>query len=170
MDLLDMGCGPYAVLARFVQSRWSCASITAVDHCAELVDFARQHDASSGITYLCSDLFEAVKGRYDLIVFNAPYLVEEKGNRLGLIPDDLSRKRFSGGNDGAATIRRFLTDCPRHLKQDGLALLGVNHYHISEETLQTAIYKSGLQPVDIRFNAFSKACVYVLREKSNAQM
>lgn len=168
MHILDMGCGPYGVLSRFAHGRLSPASITAVDHCPELVAFANEHDPDSGIQYMYSDLFSAVQDKYDLIVFNAPYLVLEKGERLGLIPDALSRKRFCGGIDGCDTIRRFLSECPKHLQENGIVLLGVNHFHVGLGVLHAAISQSGLKPVRISSNPISNVCVYVLKERCNA--
>ncbi len=163
MEVLDMGCGAYAVLARFARSRFSCKSITAVDTCKEVIDLASESDSTSLISYHHGDLFDCGLGLFDIIVFNAPYLVEQKAEELGLIQDEEFRERFCGGADGADTIRRFLADCPKHLKDDGLALLGVNHFHIKAELIQAAISRSSLKPVDISYNPFTKVCVYALR-------
>jgi len=170
MEVLDMGCGAYAVLARFARARFACKSITAVDSCKDVIDFASESDSTPLISYHHSDLFDCGLGLFDLIVFNAPYLVEQKAEELGMIQDEEFRERFCGGTDGAATIRSFLANCPKHLKADGLVLLGVNHYHIKAEVIQAAISRSALKPAEIRFNHFTKACVYALRMKSNAKM
>lgn len=170
MEVLDMGCGAYAVLARFARARFACKSITAVDSCKDVIDFASKSDSTPLISYHHSDLFDCGLGLYDLIVFNAPYLVEQKAEELGMIRDEEFRERFCGGVDGAATIRSFLAECPKHLKADGLVLLGVNHYHIKAEVIQAAISRSALKPAEISFNHFTKACVYALRMKSNAKM
>lgn len=170
MEFLDMGCGAYAVLARFARSRFACKSITAVDFCKDAIEYAAQHDSTPLIKYLCSNLFSCGLGRFDLIVFNAPYLIEHKAEQLGLIQDDEFRERFCGGTDGGDTIRRFLAECSHHLKDGGIVLLGVNHYHIKTEVIHAAIANSGLKPFEIRYNPFSKACVYALRRKIDAQM
>jgi methylase of polypeptide subunit release factors len=118
MEVLDMGCGAYAVLASFAKSRFSCKSITAVDLCKDVIDFASESDSTSSISYHHSDLFDYGLGLFDLIVFNAPYLTQQKAEELGMAQDEEFRERFCGGADGADTIRRFLADCPMHLKED----------------------------------------------------
>lgn len=168
MELLDMGCGPYAVLSRFAQNKLSCGSVTAADHCLELIEFARLNDPETTVSYLCSDLFSNVTGRFSVMVFNAPYIETDKGNRNGLFYDELAQKRFCGGKDGADTIQRFLQDLPGYLKPCGKVLLGVNHYHIRKAVVQAAIHKAGFKTVSIRYNPFTKACVYVLMEKEYA--
>ncbi|MGI6198842.1 MAG: methyltransferase, partial [Candidatus Cloacimonadaceae bacterium] len=170
LSLLDMGCGPYAVLSRFAKEKLNCRAITGADHCQELVDYAQETDPDSGIAYLHSDLFENISGKFDLIIFNAPYVEAEKGTKLGLFPTALDRKRFSGGEAGADTIARFLQAAPKYLRLEGKLLLGVNHYHIGREVVQSEIFKSGFKTVAIHHNPITKACVYVLKEKENEEM
>lgn len=169
-DFLDLGCGPYAVLARHVYWRYSCHSVTAADHAAELLDYARANDSQTAIHYLQSDLFANINGSFDLIAFNAPYIDTAKGMARGLFPDALSQKRFCGGKDGVETIRRFLNELPNHLKANGKALLGVNHYHISEAVLQAALWKSEWKSSEVLHNNLNKSYVYVLQRRNNAEM
>ena len=169
-SLLDMGCGPYAVLSRFAKEKLNCRIITGADHCEELIDYAKGTDPDSGIEYVCSDLFENIGGKFDLIIFNAPYIEAEKGTKLGLFPTSLDRKRFSGGEAGADTIVRFLQDAPKYLRLEGKLLLGVNHYHIEREVVQSEIFKSGFRTVAIHNNPITKAYVYVVKEKENEEM
>ena len=170
MALLDMGCGPYAVLSRFAPRKLNCRSVTGADHCQELIDYARQTDPESGIAYVCSDLFDSISGRFALIVFNAPYIEADRGEQKGSFPTSLTRKRFCGGKEGVQTIARFLQDAPSYLQPGGKVLLGVNHYHIGREAVRSEIFRSGLRTVATLTNPLTKACVYVLMEKGNAEM
>lgn len=165
MRFLDLGCGPYAVLARYLLLREGSSSVVAADHCSELIDFAKANDPNSGIQYLYSDLFSAVDGAFDLIAFNAPYIDTDKGKARGLFPDKLALKRFCGGKKGIETVQRFLENLPQHLQPDGKALLGVNHYHIEPGILQAAIVKSEFTSVQTLHDPFTKSCVYVLQRK-----
>lgn len=167
-DFLDLGCGPYAVLARHVNLLYKCNSVTAADHCAELLDFAEANDPQSSIRYLHSDLFSGIDGFFDLIAFNAPYIDTQKGEARGLFPDALSMKRFCGGKEGVETIERFLEELPRHLSAEGKALLGVNHYHIADSVMQTSLWQSQYKCVDIMYNHINKSCVYVLKRRNGA--
>lgn len=169
-DFLDLGCGPYAVIARHVYQRYLCHSVTATDHAAELLDYARANDPQTAIRYLQSDLFANINGSFDLIAFNAPYIDIERGTARGLFPDALSRKRFCGGKDGVETIQRFLNELPVHLKINGKALLGVNHFHISEAAVYSALWKSPWISTDILRSSFSKSSVYVLQRRADAAM
>jgi len=81
------------------------------------VDCACENAALNGvhITALLSDLFEMVKGRFDLVIFNPPYLpLSEEG--------DLE-KAWAGGEGGIKVVDRFLNEVADHLTPHGRVLL-----------------------------------------------
>ncbi|EQD59328.1 methyltransferase [mine drainage metagenome] len=58
-----------------------------------------------------SDLFQAVRGKYDTILFNLPYLP---------VSDSIEGSgAWDGGIDGFAVTRRFLPSAPDHLAAGG---------------------------------------------------
>jgi release factor glutamine methyltransferase len=61
-----------------------------------------------------SDLFSEIAGRFDLIVFNPPYLPES-----GEIADRKIAIQVESGPGGNETIRRFLKAAPEHLVPGG---------------------------------------------------
>jgi hypothetical protein len=63
-----------------------------------------------------------------------------------------------------------LQDAPKYLRLEGKLLLGVNHYHIEREVVQSEIFKSGFRTVAIHNNPITKAYVYVVKEKENEEM
>jgi release factor glutamine methyltransferase len=63
----------------------------AVEHCKNL-----------GFNCFESNLFENVKGKFDLILFNPPYLPEDKRE------DEESRLATTGGKKGSEIINKFL--------------------------------------------------------------
>ena len=65
------------------------------------------------------DLFSAVSGRFDLILFNAPYLPTAPEERI----DDWLEYALDGGISGCDTVFRFLREAPAYLKENGRILL-----------------------------------------------
>ncbi len=61
-----------------------------------------------------SDLFSEIAGRFDLIIFNPPYLPES-----GEIADRKIAIQVESGPGGNETIRRFLKAAPEHLVPGG---------------------------------------------------
>lgn len=64
-----------------------------------------------------SDLFSNVKGKFDIIIFNPPYLPFDSREDLE------SSSQTSGGKRGDEIILRFLRGVKRHLNNNGLILI-----------------------------------------------
>ncbi len=69
-----------------------------------------------GLEVLRADLFDSLRGAFDLIVFNPPYLpIADTEGWLGLA--------WSEGPDGNSTILRFLDQAGDHLSAGGRIVL-----------------------------------------------
>ena len=73
--------------------------IKSVDHCNLL-----------GFNCIHSDLFENINGKFNLIIFNPPYLPEHKHDK---------KQDTTGGKKGSEIIKRFLEQAKNHLAKDG---------------------------------------------------
>ena len=113
-DVLDMGTGSgiQAVTAALKQD---VASVLAVDITPEALREAEKRADNAGvsgkISFLLSDLFDEVKGRYNWIIFNSPYLPSEGA---------ADEHAWAGG---AELIERFLAGALDHLEPEGSILL-----------------------------------------------
>jgi len=164
---LDMGTGYVGVLAIFSSISLDCKRILAVDQLSQIISSAKKNSDSLklNIEFRCSDLFSQVNGCFDMIAFNAPYLDVEKGRRSGILNDELSEIRFSGGVGGGETISRFLKETPKHLSEKGKILLGVSHYHIPQSTVKDLISCSGFELCECIESFYLPATAYLLRQK-----
>jgi len=74
---------------------------------------------------ICSSLFQKVKGKFDLLIFNPPFLPQEHGEDLYLYDDKFEKWRnigwhaWDGGADGRKVIDRFLKTFDAHLADGG---------------------------------------------------
>ncbi len=66
-----------------------------------------------------ADLFRGIRGRFDLIIFNPPYLPTTPAERV----DGWLDRAWNGGADGRAVINRFLGQAPAFLADRGSILL-----------------------------------------------
>lgn len=66
--------------------------------------------------FIVSDLFSEIRGKFDMIIFNPPYLPDDPENKTKDIALD-------GGIDGRALIDRFIAEYKQLLKPGGIALL-----------------------------------------------
>lgn len=70
-----------------------------------------------GFNCIESDLFEKIKSKYDLIIFNPPYLPDDKKE-----PKE-SKISTTGGKNGSGIINKFLIQAKEYLKKDGKIFL-----------------------------------------------
>ena len=87
--------------------------VLAVDIDKESVNYVKKKK----IRAIISDLFSNIKEKFDLIIFNPPYLPEEK------LEDDESRKITTGGKNGYEIIERFFSQASKYLNKNGKILI-----------------------------------------------
>ena len=164
-SLLDVGTGPAAALATYAALRLGCQDAWASDHLPWIVEAAQRQTRHlrAAVHCVCSDLFEAVPRRFDLIVFNAPYLPTQRARSLGLFSAPWAQERFDGGRDGCSVISRFLSELAGRLAPAGMGALGVNGFHVDRERVADLIAHSGLDCAGVLEAPLVRSRVYLLR-------
>lgn len=102
--VLDMGTGS-GILAK--EALKFSKQITAVDIDKEIPQNL------DNITFIRSDLFSNINGKFDLILFNPPYLPSRS----------IKYRDIDGGKNGTQIIEKFLKQAKRHLNTNGKILL-----------------------------------------------
>ncbi len=69
-----------------------------------------------GIKAVKSDLFSNIQGKFDLIIFNPPYLPDDNLN----LKDDLN---YIGGKKGSEILDKFFSQAKKHLNKNGKILI-----------------------------------------------
>lgn len=126
--VLDVGTGS-GLLA--LEAARSAREVLAADVNAEAVD-RLSSVAPANVRALRSDLFSAVRGRFDLIVCNPPYLPDEPAD-----PDPA----LDGGAHGWEWTVRFVRDAKAALEAQGVILL-VSSTRTSLERVERAFAES----------------------------
>jgi release factor glutamine methyltransferase len=170
MKLLDMGTGPYGVLARYCGIICKNSSIIAADHSTELINHAKSTASLDNIKYVESDLFSRIDGSFDLMIFNAPYISRKSWLHFHKDESEFNAKRWCGGTDGHETIEKFLNECPGYIKDNGLILLGVNHFYIKKPVIDALIRKSRVRLIGKYSNPVTQAGLYVLGKVQDEKM
>lgn len=110
--VLEVGCGS-GWISRNLASR--VREVLATDINPFSVSLVRAY----GIPVIRADLFRGIKGRFDMIIFNPPYLpTSEEEQTAGWM-----NVALDGGESGRETITRFLEDLRPHLTSGGRALI-----------------------------------------------
>jgi release factor glutamine methyltransferase len=111
---LDLGSGSGIQTKAAMES--GATSVLAADIDLETVN----HLKSKGIPSVRSDLFSNIKGKFNLIAFNPPYLPEDMREPKS------SRKATTGGKKGDEIILKFLKSAKSHLNKNGVILLVIS--------------------------------------------
>ncbi|MSS74312.1 methyltransferase domain-containing protein [Candidatus Pacearchaeota archaeon] len=116
-SVIEIGAGS-GILSKKAKEQ-GAKSIVAVDINPDSINLLKK-EKLKGIKLIQSDLFKKVKGKFDLIICNPPYLPEDKQE------DNESSKITTGGKIGDEFILRFLTQSVNHINKEGIILLLVS--------------------------------------------
>jgi ribosomal protein L3 glutamine methyltransferase len=86
-----------------------------------------RHQLDKRITLLPSDLFAGVRGPYDLILCNPPYVNSQS---MLTLPDEYRAEpalALAGGDDGMDLIRTILREAPKHMTADAVLVLEIGN-------------------------------------------
>jgi release factor glutamine methyltransferase len=136
--VLELGTGS-GYIARHLAGR--VALIVATD----VNPHACHAAASRGVGVARADLTAGIRGQFDLVLFNAPYLPTKPEERLG----DWLEKALDGGETGREVIARLLPDLPRMLVPGGRLLLVISELTGEREVLGL-LRGAGFQAMIIR--------------------
>jgi release factor glutamine methyltransferase len=122
LSVLELGTGSGAAAVALARELTG-VTITATDVSPEALAVAARNGASHGaaVTWLESDWFEQVHGRFDLIVSNPPYVAEDDPHLADLRHEPLGA--LAAGPDGLAAIRRIVAGAGDHLTTAGALAL-----------------------------------------------
>ncbi|MEK6915862.1 MAG: HemK2/MTQ2 family protein methyltransferase [Nanoarchaeota archaeon] len=111
--VIDIGTGSGILAIKALKS--GASSVTAVDLNKDAVKEIKSNNKS--IKTIQSNIFSKVKGKFDLIICNPPYLPHDSRE------DKESSLATSGGKKGDEFILKFLRQAKSHLKENGIILL-----------------------------------------------
>ena len=126
--VLEIGTGGGAIAIACAMA-FPNATIDAVDISDPALALAREncfvHDVADRVRLLNSDVYAEVRGRYDLIVSNPPYVDAE--TMASLDPEYLHEPRIGleAGADGLDCVRRILAGASEHVSPGGVLVCEV---------------------------------------------
>ena len=136
--ILDM-CTGSGIQAITLARTYPAAKIVAADHNKIAVEIARENCINNGaakVEVINSNIFSKVKGTFDLIVCNPPYLPAHKFDK-----DDLLNTALVGGKKGNEVILDFLAQAREHLSADGTIFLLFSSFS-NKDTIDVELGKS----------------------------
>ena len=129
-QVLDLctGNGSLAVLAAMA---YPDVTVDGADLSADALAVARinvdKHGLQDRITLLTSDGLNAVRGPYDLILCNPPYVNAQSMSALPAEYQAEPTLALAGGADGMDFIRNLLRDAPAHMSPQAVLVLEIGN-------------------------------------------
>jgi release factor glutamine methyltransferase len=132
--ILDIGTGS-GNIAISIAKKNPRAKILATDISEEALEVAKKNAAATaagGIKFLRSDLFENVKKKFNMIIFNPPYIKSSDMTRLQPEVGFEPTAALDGGEDGLDFYRRIINEAPEHIKKSGFLILELGYGQAGE--------------------------------------
>jgi ribosomal protein L3 glutamine methyltransferase len=128
--VLDLctGNGSLAVIAAMAYPE---VVVDASDVSGEALEVARlnvdRHKLGQRVALMRSDLFESVRGPYDLILCNPPYV---NAASMAALPGEYLHEpalALAGGEDGMDLVRRIVAQAAQHMSPDAVLVLEIGN-------------------------------------------
>ncbi len=165
--VFEMGIGEAALVSLSLKDR--PLEISGADCSTTRVESSQQvaRENQVPVRFWVSDLFAEVPSdlRFDLIIFNVPYIPSEMGQRLkltkrlGVDGDQV----WDGGPNGTEVLTRFLTEAVPYLSPRGRVLFGVQNYFVPDPTICQVLDQCGYDLVERSKSWFVRSCCYLVK-------
>lgn len=129
--ILDLctGSGAIAIAAyKELEKSGRKCKVTAVDISAEALELAKENAAANeaDVLFIQSDMFSRIRGRFDIIISNPPYIPTATVNTLQReVKEHEPRLALDGGKDGLDFYRRIAADAGKYLARGGMLIMEV---------------------------------------------
>ena len=130
-NILDLctGSGAIAIAVyKEAEKNGRPIKMTAVDISEGALELAKENAEANeaDILFLQSDLFTRIRGRFDLIVSNPPYIPTAEIDTLQReVKDYEPHLALDGGADGLDIYRRIAAEAPKYLTRGGTLIMEV---------------------------------------------
>lgn len=155
--ILDL-CTGSGVIAISIGNYIKNCEIIAVDISSKALEIAKSNANNNNvdnITWILSDLFEKVEGKFDIIVSNPPYIKKEVIPTLETEVQKEPIIALDGGQDGLEFYRQIIKKAPNYLEKGGKIFLEIG-YDQKQEVLdiinETREYEEIISKKDLSGN------------------
>lgn len=154
LSVLDIGTGSGAIALALANSRpdWQ---ITASDLSSDALSLAAENAQSCGLnlTFVQSDCLEAIRGSFDIVVSNPPYISEADKDEVGLnVLTSEPHMALFAEEDGYAIYRKIAEQAGVYLTEKGKIYLEIG-------------YKQGDAVRDLLKESFPQKRIRVLKDQ-----
>ena len=148
-SVLDLGTGS-GIIAISLACEWKEVHVVATDISEAALFVAQKNakyfDVQDKIDFLKSDWFEAIEGKFDLIISNPPYIgLSEISEISQEVLNHEPELALFAGSDGLGAYERIIPQLTKFLKPKGIVVLEIGASQ--SESVKTLMNSSGLSEV-----------------------
>jgi len=161
MRVLDMCTGSGCILISLIHYSNNCEGV-GVDVSEDALTVARKNserllpretageegEGFGKISFFQGDLFEAVEGKFDVIVSNPPYI--RSADMAGLMPEVREHEpsqALDGGNDGLFFYHRIVEECGKHMFGGSMLFFEIGYDQAPD--VKSLMDKAGFQDIHV---------------------
>ena len=162
-NILEIGTGTGIIALHAAKH---ASHVTATDINPYALECAKKNaelNNIKNIQFIKSNLFANISKRYDIIIFNPPYLPQTKSETS----DDIIDCAWNGGKDGRETTDKFLDQTSLYLKETGQILILDSSKSKYKKTFDTLEKKGFTVKIVKRTSLFFEELVVILAKKCN---
>lgn len=100
-------------------------------HAVELAAKNARENNIGNVSFFVSNLFSAIRGTFDVIIFNPPYVPADE------VITSIEDMSYHGGEDGRQVINQFLPEFPFYLNPGGTVYLLQSSLSNTDKTCET---------------------------------
>lgn len=134
LEILEIGTGSGNVAISIAKNRRNL-NIIAVDINKKALYFAKKNSEKLGtkhITFMFSNVFSDVKGNFDVIISNPPYVAEHEYHNLSSYTKKQPKKALLSKNNGYWFYEKIINDSNFFLKKKFLVIFEVGCNQVNE--------------------------------------
>lgn len=163
--ILDLCTGSGCIAIALTKNASNCR-IVASDISDRALEVAKKNASlngvSDGISFIHSDLFKNIDGKFDIIVSNPPYIARYEFESMQKEVLREPRLAIDGGEDGLLFYRRIFDEAPRYLKEGGYCAVEIGYGQ--REAVREIMERSGnFKVIDVRKDRYGIDRVIRLR-------
>ena len=140
LEVLDIGCG--TGIQSINASQKGAKSVLAIDINPQAIENTKQNCTAQkigNVSAMESNLFEKIPQKFDVIIFNPPYLPSEPTVPIPPFKsDEIKEPELDGGKNGFEIIKEFIIRTGEHLKPKGMVFFlasSLNNFQELEKLL-----------------------------------
>ncbi len=128
--VIDIGTGS-GVIAISIKKEVQDIKVIATDISLDALKVAKENSKNLNINFICCDLFNGVKGKFDLIISNPPYI---KTRDLEKLPEEVKSfepiNALDGGEDGLKYYKKIVIEGKNYLSKNGFIIFEIGYISV----------------------------------------